>query len=235
MGRKPDIADLERRLGYAFRSRALLREALTHASSRTASVADNERLEFLGDRVLGLAIAASLVERYPDAREGELARRFNRLVRRETCADVATALDLGAHLIMTPGEVHGGGRRKPAILADACEALFGAVFRDGGFEAARPLILKWWEPHFEACAEARPDAKTALQEFAQSEKRGLPVYEIVATSGTDHAPRSVAGARVAGKAPARGEGPSKPKAQQAAAEAMLLREHVWMKPQDDDV
>jgi ribonuclease-3 len=226
VGKKPQIQahDLEERLGYRFAHRTLLKEALTHASSRGPNTPDNERLEFLGDRVLGLAMAALLIERFPEAREGDLARRFNMLVRRETCAKVARALDLGPHLIMTPGEVHSGGRKKLAILADACEAILGAVFRDGGFEPARAIIARLWSPYLDLSGT---DAKTALQEFVQSQKLDLPHYRKVEVSGADHEPRFVVEVRVCGLAPAQGTGPNVKKAAQAAAEAILLREGVW--------
>jgi ribonuclease-3 len=235
LAQKPDIEEFQKRLGYTFRNKALIREALTHASSRTRSHPDNERLEFLGDRVLGLTVAALLIERFPAAREGDLARRYNTLVRRETCAAVARALGLGPHIVMTPGEVHAGGRNKIAILADACEALLGAIFCDGGFEAARTVIGTWWQPHLEHCAEAETDAKTALQEFAQSQKRGLPHYRKVSMTGSDHKPNFVVEVTVCGLEPARGEGPSLRKAEQAAAEAVLKREEIWKKPDEVDV
>jgi ribonuclease-3 len=232
---RPDIAELERRLGYTFRNRAVLREALTHASSRTRSHPDNERLEFLGDRVLGLCVAEMLIARFPAEREGDLARRYNRLVRRETCAAVGRALALGPHLVMMQGEVHAGGREKDAILADACEALLGAAFLDGGFDAAQALVRRLWQPHLDQYAKPLTDAKTALQEFAQSQKRGLPVYEKIRMTGEDHKPCFVVEVRVNGLQPARGEGPSLRKAEQAAAEAMLVREAVWKETESADV
>src|SRR5690606_37398673 len=135
-------------------------------------IRDNERLEFLGDRVLALVIAEELCRRFPDSEEGELAPRFNMLVRKETCADVARSLDLGTYLFLGGGEAGGGGREKTAILGDACEALIAAVYIDGGLEAAREFILRLWAPHFDGALRRAKDPKSTLQEWAQG--RGLP-------------------------------------------------------------
>jgi ribonuclease III len=226
--KRSDTAQLEDRLGHRFRDRSLLREALTHASARTAENGrDNERLEFLGDRVLGLAVASLLFQRFPQAREVEFARHYNALVCERTCAEVAMALDLGPHLIMAASEARSGGRKKPVILADACEALLGAVYLEGGYEAAEAIVSRHWDAHVTASPAPAPDAKTALQEFAQSERRGLPEYREVERSGADHAPSFKVEVTVSGFTPAFGEGRSLKKAQQAAAEALLTREAIW--------
>lgn len=220
--------DLEARLGYSFKSRALLKKALTHASVRQASAKrrDNERLEFLGDRVLGLAVAEFLSETYPAASEGQLARLFNRLVRGGTCAEVARTLDLGPHLHLSESEAGTGGREKETILADACEALLGAVFLEAGYDKAREIVRAHWGAMLGVSPTDAADAKSALQEWAQGKGLELPQYVEVAREGPDHAPRFTAEVRIKGIKPARGEGASKRAAEQAAATALLAREGV---------
>ena len=221
--------ELEKALGHRFKSQALLQVALTHASMRGGKGPhhDNERLEFVGDRVLGLAIAELLSERYPAATEGELARRYNKLVRGETCAKVGRALGIGPHLILSESEDGSGGRAKGTILADAMEAILGAIFIDAGFDAARLSVRRLWDsPSDELTTTARPDAKSALQEWAQGQGLALPQYVEIERKGPDHAPRFTSEVRIAGKSPARGEGASKRAAEQAAARALLEREGV---------
>ena len=220
--------DLEVKLGHRFRSSALLERALTHASVRGGKTArsDNERLEFIGDRVLGLAIVEVLNEQYPDASEGELARRYNRLVRGEACAKVARAIGLGEHLILSESEADSGGREKTTILADAIEAVLGAVFLDAGFDKSRTVVRKLWEAQSGSAPEVSVDAKSALQEWAQGQGLSLPKYTVVARKGPDHAPRFTAEVIITGRAPAQGEGASKRIAEQAAASALLQREGV---------
>jgi ribonuclease-3 len=228
MLRPRKFKDLEGKVGHRFKSSTLLERALTHASVRGGRSArgDNERLEFIGDRVLGLAIAEVLNEQYPEASEGELARRYNRLVRGEACARVARAIGLGAHLILSESEADSGGREKMTILADAIEAVLGAVFLDAGFEKARAVVRKLWESQTGAAPEVAVDAKSALQEWAQGQGLALPKYSVVARKGPDHAPRFTAEVIIAGRAPAQGEGASKRIAEQAAASALLQREGV---------
>ncbi len=221
--------DLEKSLGHRFKNQSLLEVALTHASMRggKGKHSDNERLEFIGDRVLGLAVAELLNEHFPAANEGELARRYNRLVRGETCAKVARALALGPHLILSDSEAGSGGRTKTTILADAMEALLGAIFLDAGFDAACSVVRRLWESQSdELNTTARPDAKSALQEWAQGQGLALPQYTEIARKGPDHAPRFTSEVRISGRAPARGEGASKRAAEQAAARALLEREGV---------
>jgi ribonuclease-3 len=215
---------LAARLGLEFSNAALLKLALTHASARSGGKPneDNERLEFLGDRVLGLA----------DAYEGELARWFNHLVRAETCADVAQAWGLGDFILMSGGEALSGGRGKKTILANTCEAVLGAIFADAGYEAARAVVRRFWEPHLGELEAAAPDAKSVLQEWAQGRRLPLPRYLEVAREGPDHAPRFTAEVQIDGVAPERGQGANKRAAEQAAALAMLLREGVWQAPHD---
>lgn len=230
-----DLGPLSARLGHTFADPALLKLALIHASAHPGSAPneDNERLEFLGDRVLGLAMAELLLERFPKASEGELARWFNHLVRAETCAAVAQSWALGDFIHMSIGEAASGGRSKKTILADSCEAILGAIFSDAGYDAARVVVHRDWEPHFGNLEEAAPDAKSALQEWAQGQGLPLPLYRETAREGPDHAPRFTAELRVKGFDPERGEGDNKRQAQQAAALAMLLREGVW-RPIGDD-
>jgi ribonuclease III len=224
--------DLEKAIGYGFKNRSLLTLALTHSSARTASQprSDNERLEFLGDRVLGLAVAELVSEAFPDASEGDLARRFNRLVRGGTCALVASQIGLGSHLVLSDSESVHGGRTKETILADAMEAVLGAVFMESGFDVARTMVRKLWAPFLKALPDVSADPKSALQEWAQGQGLPLPEYIEYARKGPDHAPRFVAEVKIEGFAPAQGDGRSKRIAEQAAATAFLLRQNVWAEP-----
>jgi ribonuclease-3 len=226
-GRK--YAALEAALGYQFKDRKLLERALTHASVRSVSTNrdDNERLEFLGDRVLGLAIAEMLFSALPDQQEGELARYFNRLVRGATCAAVGREVGIGEFLILSESEANAGGRDKSTILADAVEAVLGAVFLEGGFEAGREAVRRLWGERFQLGATAFVDAKSALQEWAQGLGLPLPKYVELSRDGPDHAPTFIAEVRIKNVDPAQGKGASKRHAEQAAATALLIREGVW--------
>lgn len=213
-------------LGYQFREPGVLEEALTHSSVERPhgqTRADYERLEFLGDRVLGLVVADMLLHLYPESDAGALARRFNTLVRRESLAEVATQIGLGAHIRLSKSEHGAGGRRKPAILADVCEAVIGALYIDGGLEPAAAFIRGQWEPMAKKLARAPKDAKTALQEWAHA--RGLegPTYAVLEQTGPDHDPVFTIEAILKGHEPEIGEGRSKRVAEQAAAEALLGR------------
>ena len=232
---KQSLETLAGALGHKFADLDLLRMALTHSSARVIGRKglNYERLEFLGDRVLGLVIAELLIEQFPDAREGDLALRFNRLVRKETCAAVAQELDLGGYVIMSDIEASSGGRGKQTILGDVCEAVLGAVFLDGGFEVTRGIIRRiWWSRAGDDSAMLR-DAKSALQEWAQGRGLELPKYVETEREGPDHAPQFTTRVEVSGLAPAHGEGPSKRIAEQSAASAMLLREGVWKNDEDE--
>jgi len=213
--------ELARALGHAFKDATLLDRALTHASATPASGPDNERMEFLGDRVLGLVVADALVERFPAATEGELAPRLNKLVRRETCAEVARGLDLGSYLHLAPAEVTQGGREKSAILANAMEAVIAALYMDGGLEPARTFILSAWTTQFEAVAQVPRDAKTILQEKLHAMGQSHPHYQVVGKQGSDHAPVFKVEVNAGDAGRARGNGPSKRAAEQAAAAALL--------------
>lgn len=222
--RSAELGALEARLGYVFTHEELLARALTHVSAAAPSY---QRLEFLGDRVLGLCVAEMLYVAYPDATEGELSRRLSDLVRRESCADVAIAWDIGPHLTLGSGEMHSGGRRNRAILADACEAILGAVFLDGGYAAARGLVERAFAERLTAARQPLRDPKTALQEWAQGRGLPTPTYELVDRSGPDHAPTFQVAAKVPGLAGAIGRGASKRAAEQDAAQSLLAREGVW--------
>lgn len=220
---------LEAVLGYRFADAELLERALTHSSMRNARRAGDvlERLEFLGDRVLGLLAAETLWRQYPEAPEGELSRRLNALVRTETCAAAALALGLDEHLVLAPSEESAGGRKKPGILSDAMEAVLGALYIDGGLPAARKAFDLFWTPNIERLSARAEDPKTALQEWSQSKGLGVPVYEVTERSGPDHAPVFDVEVAVEGFAPARGSGASKRAAERKAAEIMLVREKIW--------
>lgn len=220
------LAELFGRIGYEFRDRSLLDRALTHASHGAQNITKHyERLEFLGDRVLGLIAAEELYHRFPRAGEGDLSRRLNLLVRQGTCTEVANKLQLGDYIRW--GKRAGGLATNPRVLADACEALVAAIYLDGGLEEARGFVRRHWQPFFERAAKVGKDPKTALQEWALSRSLPLPVYYEEARRGPDHLPVFAMTVEVEGCEPATGEGPSKRSAEQSAAEAFLLREGVW--------
>lgn len=221
------VAALEKRLGHAFTDRKVLDIALTHASAVGSGGQTYQRLEFLGDRVLGLAVAEMLLEQFPKATEGELARRFTALVRNETCAAVALELGLGKAMRLGSGEAQSGGRKKAAILGDVCEAVIGALHLDGGIDVSRRFVETHWRPRMVEWTGPLRDAKTMLQEWAQGKGFGTPGYEIVDRSGPDHAPRFVVEVRAPGLTPASGKGGNRREAEQDAATAMLRREGAW--------
>jgi ribonuclease-3 len=216
---------LEEQLGHAFSDPALLRRALTHASADAA--VSNERLEFLGDRVLGLVIAEKLHQLYPDEAEGLLTRRLHALVRWETCARVGEGIDLWPHLILTKSEAaQDGGRARGAIVGSAVEALIAALYLDGGLAVASGFIARHWLPLLDAIETDARDPKTRLQEWSQGSgrgQRGAPVYAQLSRQGPDHAPHFKVEVRVEGHEPATGEGASKREAEQAAAAALLVK------------
>lgn len=218
-----DLKALEQRIGHSFQRPDLLLRAVTHSSMSSATRDDNQRLEFLGDRVLGLVMAEALLQDDPTATEGQLAPRYNALVRKEACADVARDIDLGDVLKLGRSEMISGGRRKQALLGDAMEALIAAVYLDAGFDAARALILRLWGDRIETVEQDARDAKTALQEWAQA--RGLPPprYIELARSGPDHAPTFTMSAQLANGEAETATAGSKRQAEQAAAKALLDR------------
>lgn len=227
-GRKlPELSRLETRLDHRFAERSLLETALTHMSADPRRLASYQRLEFLGDRVLGLSIADMLFTAFPLAEEGDMSRRLADLVRKETCAEVAAAWDLGAHLRLGEGEILAGARKNKAILADACEAIIGAVFIDGGYDAARKLVEAGFGQRLLKPVTPLRDAKTALQEWAQGQGHPTPTYAERARSGPDHAPLFRIVVRIGNLVEAEAEGRSKRLAEQAAAEALLRRQGLW--------
>lgn len=217
------IQAFEARLGVTFKSPDLLIAALTHPSMGGQMRAHNQRLEFLGDRVLGLIIAEALLEEDRDAAEGVLAPRFNALVRKESCAEMAQAIDLGAVLRMGRSEMLSGGRRKQALLGDAMEAVIAAVYLDQGFLAARDLVLRLWSGRIARVKDDARDPKTRLQEWAQARSMPPPSYQEVARSGPDHAPLFTIECRLENGFTAMAEAPSKRAAEQEAARALLTQ------------
>ncbi len=221
------LAKVERWVGHQFRDRALLREALTHPSAtrRGGKQAwrNNQRLEFLGDRVVGLVVAHLLVARFPNEDEGPLSRRHAALVRRDTLAAIAGPLGLGEVLAFARSEETGSGRTNPSILADALEALIGALYLDAGLDVAAAFVHERWEPHVEAMLKPPQDAKTALQEWAQARGLGLPTYTLTKTDGPAHAPQFEVMVTLADFSPATASATSKRAAEQAAAEDLLAR------------
>lgn len=224
-----DDHELEARLGYRFSDKSLLRRAMTHSSLSGGrdAVRNLERLEFLGDRVLGLLTAEELWRRYPEFEEGLLAPRLNALVRKETCAKAAKFFALDEHIRMSSWEEGAGGRKKKAILGDVMEALLGALYIDGGMAAARGVYDQFWTPNLDELSKFHRDAKTALQEWTQQKRLGTPDYEVLEADGPAHAPAFKVDVKVKGFRRAIGEGKSKRAAQMAAARKFLEREGVW--------
>ncbi len=210
-------------LGHRFGEPALLEQAVTHPSATSPARPDNQRLEFLGDRVLGLIVAEALLAAYPGEAEGALAPRFNALVRGETLAEIAVEIGLGEFLRLGRSEATGGGRKKKAILADAMEAVIAALFLDGGMAAAQHFVLARWQGRIEAQDEAPMDAKTRLQEWAQGRGMAPPAYAVTGREGPDHAPRFTIEARLESGETTAGQASSKKQAEQVAAAALLAR------------
>jgi ribonuclease-3 len=223
---------LEERIGYRFEDLTLRDSALTHISALKGGrnrAASYQRLEFLGDHVLGLVISDLLYRAFPKADEGELSRRLADLVRKETCAEIAVSIELGSALHLGSSEANAGGRKRPAILADVCEALIGAVYVDGGYPAAEALVQRLWEVRLQGTAPPRRDPKTLLQEWAQGRGLPTPIYSEVGRTGPDHAPVFRIAVQLPNFAPAEGTARSKRAAEQLAAATMLDREHVKLK------
>jgi ribonuclease-3 len=224
--REVAISDLERRIGHVFADRALLDQALTHASvgDKRPDALNNERLEFFGDRVLNLVVAEELLKRMPAAREGDLSRAFHTLVNLETCAEVARDIGLPDALRMGGGSGKTGARKSDRVLGDACEALIAALYMEGGLEAARRFVLAHWEAAFGAVGEpAKRNPKVVLQEWAFG--RGLPGprYTVLEQTGPSHKPRFRLQVEVEGFEPSEGEGGSIREAERVVAEQMLAK------------
>lgn len=224
-----EFAALEDRLGLRFKDQTLLKRAMTHSSlsGGNNSIRDLERLEFLGDRVLGLLTAEALWRLYPGYEEGELAPRLNALVRKETCAEAALFFNIDQYMLLSEWEEQSGGRKKQAILGDVMEALLGALYIDGGFEAARTAYDLFWTPNLEDLSKLHRDAKTTLQEWTQRKKLGTPKYIVTESDGPAHEPDFKIEVRVKGFKSVIGEGHSKREAQKSAAKGFLIREGIW--------
>ena len=227
--RKAGATPLEKTIGYRFSDPVLLERALTHISALKGAqgrIGSYQRLEFLGDHVLGLAISEMLFAAFPKADEGELSRRLADLVRRETCAEVAGVVDLGASLRLGTSEIRAGGRSRVAILADVCESLIGAIFLDGGYKAALAFVQRFWAERMRKPARPLRDPKTVLQEWAQARGLPTPSYREIERTGPHHDPEFRVAVSLPERAPAEGKGRSKRAAEQAAASALLSREGV---------
>lgn len=224
------VEKLMANLGYQFSDRALLERALTHSSvadGHSDKAIDNERLEFLGDRVLGLLVADYLVREFPSADEGKLSARLHSLVDKSACARVGEALGIGAALRLSAGETKTGGRRKAGVIADAVEAVLAAIYRDGGLDAARAVFDRAWATELSTPPEpAIVNPKSALQEWAQGQGLPLPTYTIVERTGSDHAPTFTVEVVVKGYEPVRATGRSRQEAEKASAVALMKREGV---------
>lgn len=227
---RASLEEIEARIGHVFSDKGLLARALTHPSAvsgiekRSGSY---QRLEFLGDRVLGLAVAAMLFEALPEDDEGTLSKRLSDLVRAETCAEVAAALGLGDGVHVGPTESQTAVGRRPGVLADLCEAVIGAIHLDAGWPAAEAFVVRNWRDRLSANASPLRDAKSALQEWAQGRGYATPVYRVVSRTGPDHAPIFTMAVIIPGLADGTGEGAAKRQAEIAAATAVLVREGVW--------
>lgn len=221
MSAKEARAVLMRALGHQFTDMALLERALTHSSIANRARPDNQRLEFLGDRVLGLVIAEALLKEDKSAAEGQIAPRFNALVRKEACAAIASHIGIGDALILGRSEAQTGGRRKTALLGDAMEAVIAAVYRDAGMDKAREVILRLWADRIAEAEEDARDAKTRLQELAQSRGEALPVYKIINRRGPDHKPVFTVEVTLESGGAASAEASSKRDAEQQAARRLL--------------
>lgn len=228
------VAELVRRLGHDFHDPRLLDRALTHASvgegvapQTSSAPRDNERLEFLGDRVLGLLVAERLHNDFPEADEGQLSSRLHALVDKHACGRVGAQLGIGDAVRLSPGETKSGGRRKEGVIADAVEAVLAAVYLDGGIDAARKVFDRVWADEIAKPPErSLTNPKSALQEWAQAQGRPLPTYSIAGRTGSDHAPTFTVEVAVEGLEPLTALGRSRQDAEKAAAVAMLQREGV---------
>jgi ribonuclease-3 len=223
------VEALQQRLGHRFADPALLERALTHSSVGVTldKVRHNERLEFLGDRVLGLCIAEALLEHAPTATEGDLSKRLNALVSGARCAEVARGLGVGPALRMAGGETKNGLRDNDTVLGDACEAIIAAVYTESGLAKAAEIVRTLWG---EAMTKVETlgvlNPKSTLQEWAAAQKRGAPAYNVVGRTGPDHAPEFTVEVAIAGLDPQRAQGGSRQTAETAAALALIKREGI---------
>lgn len=218
-----ELKTFEARIGHTFAKSEFLLRAVTHASLSSPTRPDNQRLEFLGDRVLGLVMAEALLNADTGASEGQLAPRFNALVRKETCAEIARDIGLGDVLKLGRSEMLSGGRKKDALLGDAMEAVIAAVYLDAGFDAARALILRLWGGRIGAVEQDARDPKSSLQEWAQARAMPPPIYTEVLRDGPDHAPQFTVEVRLENGETDRARAGSKRIAEQMAARNLLAR------------
>lgn len=221
---KETVKAIEAAIKYKFKDKDLLARAMTHpgaVSSKDAVKLSNQRLEFLGDRVLGLIVSERLMERYPTEREGKLAPRFNAYVRKEACAEAIRHIEIGEYLIMAEHDAADGGRSRDSALGDLCEAIIAAIYLDGGLKSARAFIERAWAPQFAHGVSAIKDAKTTLQEWAQGRGLSLPTYRVIDRTGPDHAPEFKVSVELDSGQTAEAIGTSKQDAQRAAAEVLL--------------
>ncbi|MGD9000419.1 MAG: ribonuclease III [Granulosicoccaceae bacterium] len=216
----PDIERLQKALHYTFTDSSLLQEALTH---RSAGSRNNERLEFLGDAILGMLVAEELYKRFPDASEGEMSRMRASLVRGDVLAEIAQSLELGEHLKLGPGELKSGGFRRASILADALEAILGAIYLDSQLASCRDFVAHHFASRIAAISpdEVLKDPKTRLQEYLQARQIPLPEYDVVAVEGEAHKQRFTVECRVEGLQAVTASASSRRKAEQAAAASIL--------------
>jgi len=226
--RKKTPASLEKKIGHRFKDKSLLMQALTHVSAIGGGKLkiSYQRFEFLGDHVLGLTISDLLLREFTNAQEGELSQRLSDLVRKETCAEVGLELDLGSYVYFGQHELQSGGRKKKTIIADVCEAVIGAVYLDGGFQAAAKFVNKYWRPRALAPGRELRDAKTRLQEWAQKQGLPPPSYRQVERKGPDHKPVFRIAVEVQGIVSGEGVGATKRDAERAAAEAALQAQGI---------
>lgn len=234
-GRRPKgqwreaISALEERIGHVFSNRELIEAALTHVSAVSGEgqrVLSYQRLEFLGDHVLGLVVSDMLFKAFPKEDEGALSRRLAELVRAETCAEIAESLNMGLAMRIGPSEVQSGGRTKKPILADVCEAVIGALYAEAGYEPAAAFIERHWLERMQHPRRPLRDAKTRLQEWVQAKALPVPTYKEISREGPDHAPTFRIAVVIEGLEGAEALGASKREAEQAAANAVLVREGV---------
>jgi len=231
------IAELEQRIGHKFKTHERLIRALTHSSAtkRAGDISHYERLEFLGDRVLGICVAEMLFTNFPKAREGELSVRLNALVSGNTCAEIADEIHLHDFIHAGADVKHLASKRMRSVRADVVESLIAAIYLDAGLEAARAFVARYWGERLHQVGAGTRDSKTALQEWAHTHVQATPVYNIAGRSGPDHDPTFVVEVKIDGLEAQRGQGRSKRSAEQAAAEAVLLREGAWKRNSDGSI
>jgi len=220
-------AAIAERTGYAFHDVRLLQRALTHSSVRGKVGTDNERLEFLGDRVLALVVSEMLFRLFPNAAQGELAVRLSSLVSGDSCAEIAEQIGLGEFIHADAAVKGAAGRKAKNVRADAMEALIAAVYLDSDVERARAFVLRFWEPRSQKLMRAVRDPKTVLQEWLAQRDGARPAYAVVRREGPDHEPVFTVEMQAPGFAPSEGSGRSRQAAEQAAASAFLVRQGVW--------